>query len=150
MYALIYADLILYSDGYVFLILHQGVMESFYSMCNFATERIHNGKRSGLMGILDGLMSNVEAMAEKLGVSTDKAGALMSSLQEKLTGDGDKMQAIQDLAAEHGVSVDKIKEMLGGEDSLLGKATGFLDKDGDGNPLNDLAGMAKGFFGKKD
>lgn len=102
------------------------------------------------MGILDGLLGNVEAMAEKLGVPTDKAGELMTSLQEKLSGDGDKMQAIQDLAAEHGVSVDKIKEMLGGEDSWLGKATGFLDKDGDGNPLNDLAGMAKGFFGKKD
>jgi hypothetical protein len=102
------------------------------------------------MGILDGLMSNVEGFAEKLGLPTDKAGALMSSLQEKLSGDGDKMQALQDLAAEHGVSVDKIKEMLGGEDSLLGKATGFLDKDGDGNPLNDLAGMAKGFFGKKE
>ncbi len=102
------------------------------------------------MGILDGLMSNVEGFAEKLGLPTDKAGALMSSLQEKLSGDGDKMQALQDLAAEHGVSVDKIKEILGGEDSLLGKATGFLDKDGDGNPLNDLAGMVKGFFGKKE
>lgn len=102
------------------------------------------------MGILDSLMSNVEGFAEKLGLPTDKAGALMSSLQEKLSGDGDKMQALHDLAAEHGVSVDKIKEMLGGEESLLGKATGFLDKDGDGNPLNDLAGMAKGFFGKKE
>lgn len=102
------------------------------------------------MGILDGLMSNVEGLAEKLGLPTDKAGALMTSLQEKLSGDGDKMQALQDLAAEHGVPVEKIKEMLGGEDSLLGKATGFLDKDGDGNPLNDLAGMAKGFFGKKE
>jgi hypothetical protein len=24
---------------------------------------------------------------------------------------------------------------------------GMLDRDGDGNPLNDLAGMAKGLFG---
>ena len=102
------------------------------------------------MGILDGLMNNIEGIAEKLGVPADKAGAIMSSLQEKLSGDGVKMQAVQDLAAEYGVSVDKIKEMLGGEDSWLGKATGFLDKDGDGNPLNDLAGMAKGLFGKKE
>jgi hypothetical protein len=102
------------------------------------------------MGMLDGLMGNVEGIAEKLGLPADKAGALMTSLQEKFSGDGDKMQAVQDLAAEHGVSVDKIKEMLGGEDSWLGKATGFLDKDGDGNPLNDLAGMAKGLFGSKE
>jgi hypothetical protein len=42
--------------------------------------------------------------------------------------------------------------MLGGdgEGSILGKITGFADKDGDGNPLNDLAGMAKGLFGGKE
>jgi len=27
------------------------------------------------------------------------------------------------------------------------KVSGFLDKDGDGNPLNDIAGLAKGLFG---
>jgi hypothetical protein len=102
------------------------------------------------MGILDGLMGNIEGVAEKLGLPADKAGALMTSLQETLSGDGDKMQAVQDLAEKHGVSVDKIKEMLGGEDSWLGKASSFLDKDGDGNPLNDLAGMAKGLFGSKE
>jgi len=30
---------------------------------------------------------------------------------------------------------------------LLGQVTGALDKDGDGNPLNDLSGLAKGLFG---
>jgi hypothetical protein len=101
------------------------------------------------MGILDGLMGNAESVAEKLGLPADKAGSLVSSLQEKFSGNGDKMQAIQDIASEHGVSAEKIKEMLGGEGSLLSKATGFLDKDGDGNPLNDIANMAKGLFGGK-
>ena len=43
--------------------------------------------------------------------------------------------------------VKQIKEMLGGdgEGSILGKITGFVDKDGDGNPINDIMGM----FGKK-
>ncbi len=104
------------------------------------------------MGLLDGLMGNVEGIAEKLGLPTDKAGALVTSLQDKLGGDGDKMQAVQDLAAEHGVSVDKIKDMLGGdgEGSIFSKMTGFLDKDGDGNPINDLTNMAKGLFGGKE
>ncbi len=102
------------------------------------------------MGILDGLMGNIEGVAEKLGLPADAAGSLMTSLQETLNGTGDRMQAVQDLAEKHGVSVDKIKEMMGGEDSWLGKAAGFLDKDGDGNPLNDLAGMAKGLFGGKE
>jgi hypothetical protein len=104
------------------------------------------------MGILDGLMGNIGGIAEKLGLPADKAQDVATSLQEKLSGDGDKMQAIQDLAAEHGISVDKIKDMLGGdgEGSILGKITGFVDKDGDGNPINDLTNMAKGLFGGKE
>ena len=104
------------------------------------------------MSILDGIMGNIGGLAEKLGLPADKAQAIAALLQEKLGGDGDKMQAIQDLAAEHGISVDKIKEMLGGdgEGSMLGKITGFVDKDGDGNPINDLTNMAKGLFGNKE
>ncbi len=104
------------------------------------------------MGILDGLMDNVGGLAEKLGLPTDKVQEIATSLQDKLSGGGDKMQAIQDLAAEHGVSVDKIKEMLGGdgEGSIFSKLTGFVDKDGDGNPINDLTNMAKGLFGSKE
>jgi hypothetical protein len=104
------------------------------------------------MSILDGIMGNIGGLAEKLGLPADKAQEIATSLQEKLGGEGDKMQAIQDLAAEHGISVDKIKEMLGGdgEGSMLGKLTGFVDKDGDGNPLNDLTNMAKGLFGNKE
>ncbi len=97
-------------------------------------------------------MGNLDGVAEKLGVPVDKAKDMMSSLSEKMSGDGDKMQAVQDFAKEHGVSVDKLKELLGGsgEGSILGKVTGFFDKDGDGNPVNDLTDMAKGLFGKKD
>jgi hypothetical protein len=105
-----------------------------------------------MMGILDGLMDNVGGIAAKLGLPADKAQEIAASLQEKLGGDGDKMQAIQDLAAEHGISVDKIKDMLGGdgEGSIFNKLTGFVDKDGDGNPINDLTNMAKGLFGGKE
>lgn len=104
------------------------------------------------MSILDSLMGNLDGIAEKLGVPADKAKEMMSSLGTKLSGDGDKMQAVQDFASEHGISVDKVKEMLGGEGegSILGKVTGFFDKDGDGNPINDLTDMAKGLFGKRE
>lgn len=104
------------------------------------------------MGILDGIMGSVGGIAEKLGLPADKAEGFAASLQEKLGGEGDKMQAIQDLAAEHGISVDKIKEMLGGdgEGSIFSKLSSMVDKDGDGNPINDLTDMAKGLFGKKE
>ena len=103
------------------------------------------------MSILDGIMGNIGSVAEKLGLPADKAKDIAASLQEKMGGDGDKMQAIQDLAQEHGLSVDSIKEMLGGdgEGGLFGKVTGFLDKDGDGSVMDNLGDMAKGLFGKK-
>ena len=41
-----------------------------------------------------------------------------------------------------------LMEKLTGEGGLLGKVSGFFDRDGDGNPLNDLTNIAKGFFKK--
>ncbi len=104
------------------------------------------------MSILDNLLGSVDDIAEKLGVPADKAQSIVSGLTEKLGSEGgDKIQAIQDLADEHGVSVDSIKDMLGGEGEggLMDKLTGFLDKDGDGSVVDDLGDMTKGLFGKK-
>lgn len=100
------------------------------------------------MGLLDGLLGNVEGIAEKLGVDPDQAKDIVGSLSEKMSGDGDKMQALKDVAEEKGVSVDSLQEMLSGDEGIMGKLGGFLDRDGDGNPLNDIADMAKGFFSK--
>ena len=36
---------------------------------------------------------------------------------------------------------------FGGPEAILGQLGGFLDRDGDGNPLNELSGLAKGLFG---
>ena len=82
-------------------------------------------------------------------------------------GSTDKMTAIKEAAAEAGVDAEKLKgllpalaeksgldgegslmDKLTGDDGLLGKVTGFLDRDGDGNPINDITNMAKGFFKK--
>lgn len=100
------------------------------------------------MGILDGLLSNVDGIAEKLGVDPDQAKDIVGSLGEKLSGDGDKMAALKEVAEEKGISLDSLTEMVNGEEGLMGKLGGMLDRDGDGNPLNDIADMAKGFFGK--
>ncbi len=101
------------------------------------------------MGILDGLLSNVDGIAEKLGVDPDQAKDIVSSLGDKLSGDGDKMEALKEVAEEKGISLDSLTEMVKGDDGIMGKLGGMLDRDGDGNPLNDIADMAKGFFGKK-
>lgn len=100
------------------------------------------------MGLLDGLLGNVEGIAEKLGVDPDQAKDIVGSLSEKMSGDGDKMEALKEIAEEKGVSVDSLQEMLSSDEGFMGKLGGFLDRDGDGNPLNDIADMAKGFFSK--
>ena len=107
------------------------------------------------MNILSGLlgnMGNLDEIAAKLGLSADKLQGLVISVQEKMGSGGDIMSAISQSAQEHGVSLDNLQGLLGnsgGAQDLLGKVTSALDKDGDGNPLNDLAGLAKGLFGQK-
>ena len=44
--------------------------------------------------------------------------------------------------------LEQIRDAIGGEGSLA-KFASMLDLDGDGNPLDDIAGMASGLFGKK-
>ena len=56
-------------------------------------------------------------------------------------------------------TLTSIVEQIGGEGSLMQFAEaikndpsslmGMLDRDGDGNPMDDVADMAKGLFGKK-
>ena len=90
--------------------------------------------------------------------------ALFAKLRD---GSTDQVTAIKEAAAEAGVDAEKLKgllpalaekagldgegslmDKLTGDEGLLGKATSFLDRDGDGNPINDITNMAKGFFKK--
>jgi hypothetical protein len=107
------------------------------------------------MGVLDGLLGNlggIDGLAERLNIPTDKVQELIGSVQGKLGSGEDVMGAISSAAQEHGISLENVQSMFGGSEGLqgmLGKASSFLDKDGDGNPLNDLGGLVSGFFGSK-
>ena len=102
------------------------------------------------MSMFDGIMGNIDELAGKLGLPADQVQGMMQQVQAKMANGGDMMSSVMAGAQEHGISVDSIQGLMGqgGAQDMLGKLTAGLDKDGDGNPLNDLGGIAKGLFGK--
>lgn len=118
------------------------------------------------MGIFDSILGQVSEhadvanMAGKLGISPDIAEKAIAALGQSHGEPGD---TIEGAAAKTGLDsgiLGQIVQQIGGEGSLGQYAQmlqdnpmasgllGKLDADGDGNPLNDVIGMAKGLFGK--
>jgi len=118
------------------------------------------------MSILDSIFSqfgqNVDVgnMAEKLGIDKSMAEKAIAALGQSHQEAGD---TIEGAAAKTGLDtgiLNQIVQHIGGEGSLgefaqilqnnpqASGLLGMLDRDGDGNPLNDITGMAKGLFGK--
>lgn len=128
------------------------------------------------MGMLDGLLGqlgpnfDIANMATKLGLSPEQAEMAVQALGKAHPEPGD---TVQTAAASTSLPADVLQQIvahIGGEGSLanfasmlgggagggqgaaggiMGQMTGMLDRDGDGDPLNDIAGMAGGLFGKK-
>ena len=99
-------------------------------------------------------------MAEKFGLPPELAEKAVAALGQSHAEPGD---TIAGAAAKTGLDagmLGQMAEQLGGEGGLeklngmmkdnpaLSGVLGMLDRDGDGNPLDDIAGMAKGLFGK--
>lgn len=118
------------------------------------------------MGIFDGILGKVSEhadvanLATKLGIDTTVAEKAIAALGISHQEPGD---TIAGAAAKTGLdsgTLSSIVQQIGGEGSLSEFARalaehpqapgilGMLDRDGDGNPLNDIAGMAKSLFGK--
>jgi hypothetical protein len=107
-----------------------------------------------MMSILDSILKNIGGapddvvnLAAKVGLDPAMVENAIKTLGKTHTMDGDTVT----LAAEKtGISPDILNQIvgaIGGEGSLANFAS-ILDKDGDGNPVNDIMGMAKGLFGK--
>jgi hypothetical protein len=128
------------------------------------------------MSLLDGLLGqakniDLSALAGQLGLSPEELKTGGEAMLSKLAGGGvDAEGAAAHAAAETGIDLSKLQGLMpalasqfgevdfngilskigigGGADGILGKVGGMLDRDGDGNPINDIAGFAKGLFGK--
>ena len=117
------------------------------------------------MGLLDGILGQVAgnldigSIAQQVGIDPGLAEKAVAALGKAHPEPGDTLGSA---AASTGLDVGtlgKIVEQLGGEGGLgqlsqmlkdHPQAAGILnmlDRDGDGNPLDDIAGMAKGLFG---
>lgn len=65
------------------------------------------------MGLFDDIQGNLDAIAGKVGMSPDQVKSLTDTLQSELANAGsDKLTALKATAEQHGVSVDKIQELL--------------------------------------
>jgi hypothetical protein len=118
------------------------------------------------MSLFDTLMGkagniDLDALAQQVGLNEDELRSGGESLLSKLaSGDHDADSATAAAADETGIAPDKLQALLpalssafggegaGGLSGIGAKLSGLLDRDGDGNPLNDITGFAKGLFGK--
>lgn len=118
------------------------------------------------MSLFDSILSQVSEhadvgnLATKLGIDPSLAEKAIAALGQSHQEPGD---TIAGAAAKTGIdtgTLNRIVEQIGGEKSLgryaqlvqsspqAANMLKMLDRDGDGNPINDVLGMAKGLFGK--
>lgn len=119
------------------------------------------------MSVFDSILKNIGGapddivnLAKKVGIDPAMAEKAIAALGQGHQMQGDTVEAA---AAKTGLptgTLSQIVEQIGGEGSLTEFANmlkdnpqaksvlGMIDRDGDGNPLNDIADIAKGLFGK--
>lgn len=121
------------------------------------------------MSILDGIMKQVAgspdtvaSLAEKVGIDPAMAAKAVAALGQSHVEDGDTMELAAQKTGLDTSALSGIVAQLGGENALgdiaakmqggeggLSGIMDMLDQDGDGSSLDDIAGMASSFFGKK-
>lgn len=86
------------------------------------------------MGLFDNIENSLESIAGKVGIPADQVKSIANTFQANLTSsEGNPAAAIEATAAQLGVSVEAIQEILnhgGGLASELGDFAGSLFKQG--------------------
>ena len=105
------------------------------------------------MGLLDGILGQlggvdqIGKLAGQFGISEEQVQTAMAALGQAHAEPGD---TVVSAAAATGLSADTLRGLLGqiGGEGALDKISGMIDRDGDGNPVNDIMGMAGKLFGR--
>ena len=86
-------------------------------------------------------------LAGQFGISEEQVQTAMAALGQAHAEPGD---TVASAAAATGLSADTLQGLLGqiGGEGALDKISGMIDRDGDGNPVNDIMGMAGKLFGR--
>lgn len=119
------------------------------------------------MSILDSILKQVGGspdtvadLAGKVGIDPSMVEKALAALGQSHAEPGDTVELAAQKTGMDAGALGSILEQFGGEGALgdmvgklqgaggLGGLTSMLDQDKDGNPVNDLMGMAKGLFGK--
>jgi hypothetical protein len=81
------------------------------------------------MSLFDSLESRCEEIAGKAGIPPETVRSMSASLQEKLNQEGvGHIEALEAVAAQHGLPVDKVQEVLshcGSEQDIMSGLTSF-------------------------
>jgi hypothetical protein len=64
------------------------------------------------MGLFDEMESRCEEIAGKAGISPDQVQSMSAMLQSKLGDGSSQVEAIEAVAREHGVPVEKLQEVI--------------------------------------
>lgn len=107
---------------------------------------------SGILGKImggEGIQSVVQEAAAKTGISADVLQKMLPNITAMAAGHVTEAASTQPESGSGGL-MGMVSGMLGrGQGGNLGGVAKMLDMDGDGNPLNDIMGMAGKLFGKK-
>ena len=80
------------------------------------------------MGVFEMLENEAEAIGAKAGLSPQQVQSVSAMIQSKLTQGSSQREALEAAAAQHGLPVEKIEELLGhagGSDNLMGELSGL-------------------------
>lgn len=117
------------------------------------------------MSMLDGILGqagsvDIANLAAKVGIDPALAEKAVAALGTAHPQPGDTVTSASATTGIDSTTLNQVVDHLGGEGALARfsqilqehpQAAGLfgkLDRDGDGNPLNDVMGMAKNLFGK--
>ena len=96
---------------------------------------------------IGGAPADVVNLAKQVGLDPAMVEQAIGALGQTHAMDGDTVSLAAEKTGLNPEVLQQIVAAIGGEGSLANFAS-ILDRDGDGNPVNDIMGMAKGLFGK--